>query len=736
METTKLTDVNNIDVKISGLKILKKIGEGGMSVVYLAEQLSLRRKVAVKVMRLEIADNDLDVQRFKHEAKTIAHLDHPNIINIYNIGQTAKGEVYFTMPYLNHGNLSNYLLENEQEFITLLKSICDGLSFAHINGVVHRDIKPENLLFDKFGNIQIADFGIAISKEGSRMTKEHQIVGSAQYMSPEQARSNDVGLQTDIYSLGIVIYERLTGNVPFNVGDSITILVNHVSTEPPKLNSKIRHWQNLIDKCLAKSPTDRFQSMQELKKALDKIPINSIQRTNDTIQNILKTNHGKHLKWFVPSLIILLIIAMAGIKQEPKIISPISKHPAIIQNTVNTQEIPIAAQKSKLVITEKATDITSTEILAQDENTQALLTRAYENIKNYRLSKPADDNATDQLLQILANDPTHVAAIKGLENIGGGYFQLVKSALFKFDVNTALKHSIALQKFNQKTQFINTNYPQEKQSLLKIASKLDMSPINISAKKVQALAQMVEIYDPNSEFLTQLTSMAEVKATSQIGKKLADKLGIETILVRNNLTVSINEITVDQYTQFAQATKRNTSKCKHIGAGIGGFFKKPTWKKPSFKQTGNQPVVCVSHNDAHAYSQWLSTQSGNKYRLPSKQEWLQLAATNNNNFIACKTANLTGQEAKKIRNKEDKYSCNDNFNFTAPVATFTKNNLGINDIHGNVSEWIACQQPCTAPTAMGSSWYHGKQSNKADKETTFKENSAFTNIGFRLVRDL
>ncbi len=105
-----LRTVKLIDLKIPGLKIISKIGEGGMSVVYLAEQISLKREVAVKVMKLDVAKNELDVQRFKHEAKTIAHLDHPNIINIYNIGQTSKGEIYFTMPYLNHGDFSNYIL--------------------------------------------------------------------------------------------------------------------------------------------------------------------------------------------------------------------------------------------------------------------------------------------------------------------------------------------------------------------------------------------------------------------------------------------------------------------------------------------------------------------------------------------------------------------------------------------------------------------------------------------------
>ena len=153
--------IKNIDLKISGLKIIRKIGEGGMSVVYLAKQLSLKRDIAVKVMRFEIAENSLDVQRFKHEANTIAQLNHPNIINIYNIGQTAKGEMYFTMPYLNHGDFSSYKFIDDQKLIKLLKSICDGLGFAHKRGVIHRDIKPANILFRSNCKVTLCDFGFS-----------------------------------------------------------------------------------------------------------------------------------------------------------------------------------------------------------------------------------------------------------------------------------------------------------------------------------------------------------------------------------------------------------------------------------------------------------------------------------------------------------------------------------------------------------------------------------------------
>ena len=811
MRSKVLKTVKNIDLKISGLKIISKIGEGGMSVVYLAEQVALRREVAVKVMRLEIASNDLDVQRFKHEAKTIAHLDHPNIINIYNIGQTEKGEIFFTMPYLNHGDFSNYLLEDEQEFIELLKSVCDGLSFAHDRGVVHRDIKPENLLFDKFGNVRIADFGIAISKDGARMTKEHQVVGSAQYMSPEQARSLKVDVHSDIYSLGIVIYERLTGNVPFDSDESISILVNHVSTEPPKLPAKMRHWQKLIDKCLAKSPKDRFQSMVELKIELDKIPVNSLQRTNKSIQHLLAGDKGKHLKWFIPSLIVLLIIALIAMNKSTDIeggSAPVivedtavkektvegkmaeekadygSKENAVVKKedvppTINnklpanisvdvkpeeviveqlpvTEEIKADASDLSLSIEEIKQELkvqqSPYEELAIDvvnegidgvsddnliEDVDSLLEKAYKNIESYQLSKPAKDNATDQLLQVLALSPDNVQAQEGLESIGGKYFYLIDSSLKKYDFNTALKHSRSVMAFNEKTNNINQKFNIQKTTILKTATLLDISATKISAEQVKTMARVVKLFSPDSSLLEKLNDQALLKSGPQIGEKLLDELGIETILISKELAVSTHEITVGDYAKFAKETNRKAGKCKHKGGGVSNFFSNKTWDKPYFKQNQNHPVTCVSWDDAHAYSLWLSEQTQNRYRLPSKQEWLIMAAVDNNTFRACQSANVSGQEAKKIRNKEDKYSCDDKYKFTAPAASFAVNEIGVFDIQGNVSEWIACAgSPCRTPVAMGSSWLHGKQSNALNKAEKFKANAAFSYVGFRLARDL
>ncbi len=731
----------NIDIKIPDLKIIRKIGEGGMSVVYLAEQISLKRKVAVKVMRMEVSSNKLDVERFKHEAETIAHLDHPNIIHIYNIGQTEKGEAYFTMPYLNHGDFSSYLIEDEQEFINLLKSICDGLSYAHQRGVIHRDIKPENLLFGKFGNVNIADFGIAISRNGSRMTKEHQVVGSASYMSPEQVQSNSVGACSDIYSLGIVIYERLTGNVPFQGDENISILVGHVSQEPPKLPNRFWHWQKLIDKCLAKSPCDRFQSIDELKFELDKIPINSLQRTNLSIQHLLTDDMSHHLKWISVSLLVLFFIILFIINKSTDTPSPIivnqSVEPIVTENNKNQTE----TIEQEITLEEFPYDDLVAQTQSVDsafvEEVNTLLDSAFNNIDNSQLFKPLSNNATDKFLQVLSLIPDNVEAKKGLEYICEKYFELIEDSLTQLNFNVALKHARSIILFNEKTQGINLHFDMHKDATINMLGEIDLTNEKITSKKIQTLAKIVKVFDESHPMIDSLNEQAIIKSGPQKGEKIIDKLGIETIVINKGLAISPLEITVEQYAKFANETERKANKCWHKGGGVSNFFNHKTWDNPYFQQDPQHPVSCVTWEDANAFSIWLTEQTQYHYRLPSRDEFLMLAQEDVTPFIACKSSNISGTESKKIRNKEDKLDCDDGHKFTAPVASFSVNNLGLYDINGNVSEWVDCnQKPCETPIAMGTSWFHGTQSNTANKYEEHEANAAYSYVGFRVVRDL
>ncbi|MEM9257974.1 MAG: serine/threonine-protein kinase, partial [Pseudomonadota bacterium] len=249
-------------VNIPGHTILRELGRGGTAVVYLALQEQLKREVAVKVLRPPDNDDGSITERFLNEARTIGRLQHPNIVSIFDFGETADGGLFYSMPNLPKA-LVDFTYESDAQLSEILLQVCDGLSYAHRQGIVHRDIKPENLLVDQRGNVQIADFGIAFSTRSvaSRVTREGHTIGSSHHMSPEQARGKPVDPRSDVYSLGVVLFEMLTGEPPFHGPDDVSILVAHVSDPVPALPNSHRRWQRIVNRALQKKPQDRYQTV-------------------------------------------------------------------------------------------------------------------------------------------------------------------------------------------------------------------------------------------------------------------------------------------------------------------------------------------------------------------------------------------------------------------------------------------------------------------------------------------
>ena len=266
-------DVRAEPFDIPGYRVVRWLGRGGMADVYLAIQLSLGRPVAVKVLAPERTPSDDVITRFEQEARIIARLDHPHIVGIFDVGRTSKGQLYYTMPHMPNGHLAARDLTHDQSaVIDVVRAICHALAYAHEQGIVHRDVKPENVLFDKLSRPLLADFGIAISNVGqTRVTREGATLGSAAYMSPEQARGRPLDGRSDIYSLGVVCYECLTGKLPFSGEDSMSVALAHVEQPVPHLPPARMHWQSFVEKAMAKSPDARFQSAQEMLDSLDTV---------------------------------------------------------------------------------------------------------------------------------------------------------------------------------------------------------------------------------------------------------------------------------------------------------------------------------------------------------------------------------------------------------------------------------------------------------------------------------
>ncbi|KRN03840.1 Stk1 family PASTA domain-containing Ser/Thr kinase [Holzapfeliella floricola] len=333
-------------------KIIKLIGRGGMADVYLAQDIILERHVAIKVMRGEFQNNSPLVRRFQREALATSELSHPNIVSILDISE-SQGMQYLVMEYIDGSNLKDYIKENYpismNKVINIMDQILSAIKLAHQHEVIHRDLKSQNILISKTGVVKVADFGIAISLGKNAVTQTNSLLGSVHYISPEQAKGSMATKQSDIYSLGIILYELITGNVPFGGETAVSIALKHFQENIPsirKMHPDIpQSLENVVLKATSKDPEDRYESVSKMKADLDSaLAANRVDevkyepahalKTDDTkvipdlsghVANLTEaereeTNHGaesseedkvpkkRHLFWFIGSGITLFLL--------------------------------------------------------------------------------------------------------------------------------------------------------------------------------------------------------------------------------------------------------------------------------------------------------------------------------------------------------------------------------------------------------------------------------------------
>ena len=254
------------------------IGAGGMAIVYKAKDTLLNRTVAIKVLREQYVSDEGFIRRFRREAQSAASLSHPNIVSIYDVGKDGNEE-YIVMEYVKGQTLKEIIREEApfpaEKAIYIVRQIAEALAHAHANHIIHRDIKPQNILVTNDGRIKVTDFGIARAASAATLTNTGDIVGSVHYLSPEQAKGAQTNEQSDIYSLGIILYELLTGKVPFDGDTPISVALKHIQ-EQPELPSKIvpsipAELDAVVMKALAKSLEDRYQSATELLSDLERV---------------------------------------------------------------------------------------------------------------------------------------------------------------------------------------------------------------------------------------------------------------------------------------------------------------------------------------------------------------------------------------------------------------------------------------------------------------------------------
>jgi serine/threonine protein kinase/Tfp pilus assembly protein PilF len=328
-------------------QIIEELGKGGMGKVFKVLDKEVNAKIALKLIKPEVASDKKTIERFRNELKTARDISHKNICRMYDLNK-VEGSYYITMEYVSGEDLKSFIRRSKQlaigTAISIAKQVCDGLEEAHSMGVVHRDLKPSNIMIDKDGNARIMDFGIARSLSTKGITGAGVMIGTPEYMSPEQAEAKDVDKLTDIYSFGVILHEMVTGQLPFEGDTPLAVALKHKSEnpkDPKELNPQIPDdLSAIILKCLEKEKEDRFQSAEEIRSELERIEQGL--PTSDRFVLKKKTLTSKEIKvafgskkLLIPALVVWtamivgLILWHPWTKNKSSVLSAVSDKPSI-----------------------------------------------------------------------------------------------------------------------------------------------------------------------------------------------------------------------------------------------------------------------------------------------------------------------------------------------------------------------------------------------------------------------
>jgi serine/threonine-protein kinase PpkA len=695
---------------IPGYRIERALGEGGMAHVYLATQHSLHRQVAIKVVRFAGPDSEALATRFENEARTIAQLEHPNIVGVFDVGRTLEGQPYYTMAYLPNGDLSQAGIIGQVERIaSVLESIARALGFAHAQGVIHRDVKPENVLFDREHRARLADFGISRSlHSGVRITSEGYAPGSAAYMSPEQARGVDVDARSDLYSLGIVAYELLTGVTPYQRTDPLAMALAHYEQPIPRLPRHQTAWQPLIDKALAKHPDDRFQNADAFLLALAPLQ-RSLEPTRIAPSLKIQSPKTAARPLLIWALLLTSVLAVAGLlwRQQGAAPSVESSVAAARASSIEAARLdPLLAQLPARIEARHWFEPTA-------GSASSLIAKALAKSRSDSHLRVADDFvAAVNALVIEAIDAGRDAPALGL-----------LAHLREFIVTEGLQNRSA-------TQTMEANLSAALQRRLVVAEK-NTTPESVLALRALLLADAR--LAPRWQRLS-----AQVSA----GKSLQDGGGPMLRVIKvgeGHVAMSQFEVTRAEYLRFQRAAPREHASCRELGSAFG-IMRRHGWNEPGFEQSNQHPVVCVTAADANAYARWLSGQTGQRYRLPTVAEWNAAAAQVKQGQTPCTLGNVLDRSDDRKLVLRDRHDCDDNAAQTQSVGRYQANAWGIHDLVGNASEWVQTCTPartdCGAVRAMGSSWRSGSAQALLELRDDIDADDAELDVGFRLVREL
>ena len=658
--------------EIKGYRLLRVINHGGMSTVYLAEQLDLGREVAIKVMASQALSDEVSRRRFENEVRTIARLEHAHVVRIHELGRTRNGLPYYAMPYLARGHLGqrSFQLEDgsgpdEPRVLETLRALLSALEYAHGHGVVHRDVKAENVLFDDTERPLLADFGIALRRGfGPRVTAAGLAVGSTAYMAPEQARGEDVDGRADLYSLGVLTWEMLAGHLPYQAADALSMAVMHAQDPIPKLPPRLRHWQRFMNRVLAKHPGERFHDVAQMSAMLE-----LVER---------RRNWPRLVQWS-DRIVAPLQRVPRAVWAGAVVLAALVGGSMLLVGGNNDGNGFFRAGTTPVEVTTPADPIASMLQPLPEAPLQNALADARRQIIQRNLTAPAGDNALESVLRAFEAEPGNTEVRRVVDDLTGALGAEMIAALGSRKDTQAKDYFEHIRQLGQDTTTADSpvQHQLRDDAAKVLQSRMKQAAGEFDHKRAAAVVALATALDIPADATRKLQASAD--AIPRRGERLPnDPAG--TVLGTDGTAISRKPVSRDEYARFATLTGRDAARCRE-SASLLRVLSPRNWRDPGFGQGDNEPVVCVSMGDAQAYADWYSRQTGHKYRLPNTAESHQ----------------------------------------TAPEISGRDLSLWLRD----------CGSDCNQRKVIGTSWR-----NRDSTHRLLEQERGYDDVGFRLVREL